>query len=74
MKQFHRTPLARAVSAALTGSALVTVAALPIQAQDSQQGRALEEIVVTAQKRTENLQDVPVSVQVLGSTQLEQLI
>jgi iron complex outermembrane recepter protein len=73
MKQFHRTPLARAVSAALTGSALVTVAALPIQAQDSQQGRALEEIVVTAQKRTENLQDVPVSVQVLGSTQLEQL-
>ena len=73
MKQFHRTPLARAVSAALTGSALVTVAALPIQAQDSQQGRALEEIVVTAQKRTENLQDVPVSVQVLGSVQLEQL-
>lgn len=71
MKTYHRTPLARAVSAALTGSAFVTVAAFPAQAQDS--GRALEEIVVTAQKRTENLQDVPVSVQVLGATQLEEL-
>lgn len=73
MKQFQRTALARAVSAALTGSALVSVAAMPIQAQEAPQGRALEEIVVTAQKRTENLQDVPVSVQVLGSVQLEQL-
>lgn len=73
MKQFHRTPLARAVSAALTGSALVTVAVAPVQAQDAQQGRALEEIVVTAQKRTENLQDVALSVQVLGNVQLEQL-
>jgi outer membrane receptor protein involved in Fe transport len=72
MKQFHRTPLARAISAALTGSALVTTAMLPAAAQE-QQGRALEEIVVTAQKRTENLQDVPVSVHVLGNVQLEQL-
>ena len=73
MKIFHRTPLARAVSAALTGSALVSVAVMPAQAQDAEQGRALEEIVVTAQKRTENLQDVAVSVQVLGAMQLEQL-
>ena len=72
MNQFHRTPLARAISAALTGSALVTTAMLPAAAQE-QQGRALEEIVVTAQKRTENLQDVPVSVHVLGNVQLEQL-
>jgi iron complex outermembrane recepter protein len=72
MQDFKRTPLARAISAALTGTALVATAMSPANAQDSQ-GKALEEIVVTAQKRTENLQDVPVSVQVLGNTQLEQL-
>lgn len=72
MKQFDRTPLARAISVALAGTALASVAAAPVQAQE-EQGRALEEIVVTAQKRTENLQDVPVSVQVLGNVQLEQL-
>jgi len=33
----------------------------------------LEEVVVTAQKRVENLQDVPISVQVLDTTKLEQL-
>jgi outer membrane receptor protein involved in Fe transport len=33
----------------------------------------LEEIVVTAQKRTENLQDVPVSIQALNGKKLDQL-
>src|SRR5579862_1274094 len=33
----------------------------------------LEEVVVTAQKRTENLQDVPVSIQTLSAEKLEQL-
>jgi iron complex outermembrane receptor protein len=33
----------------------------------------LEEIVVTAQKRAENLQDVPISIQALGTAKLEQL-
>src|SRR5271154_7289742 len=33
----------------------------------------LQEVVVTAQKRVENLQDVPISVQVLDNTKLEQL-
>ncbi|MGB5245115.1 MAG: TonB-dependent receptor, partial [Woeseia sp.] len=68
---FKRKPLARAISAALTGSVLVSAAASPAMAQDD--GKILEEITVTAQKRTENLQDVAVSVQVLGNTQLEQL-
>ncbi|MGB5346607.1 MAG: Plug domain-containing protein, partial [Woeseia sp.] len=69
MTSFKRNPLALAVSAALTGSVLVTAASLPAHAQ----GNVLEEITVTAQKRTENLQDVAVSVQVLGAVQLEQL-
>ncbi len=33
----------------------------------------LDEIVVTAQKRSENLQDVPVSVEALGETKLSQM-
>jgi outer membrane receptor protein involved in Fe transport len=33
----------------------------------------LEEVVVTAQKRSENLQDVPISIQALGSERLDQL-
>jgi len=33
----------------------------------------LEEIIVTAQKRAENMQDVPISIQALATDQLEQL-
>lgn len=73
MKQFHRTPLAKAVSAALTGSVLAAGAFAPVHAQETEGQPALEEIVVTAQKRTQNLQDVPVSVQVLGNQELREL-
>src|ERR1700691_3823753 len=41
------------------------------QAAESSGG--LQEVVVTAQKRTENLQDVPVSIQTLSTEKLEQL-
>ncbi|MCW8845887.1 MAG: TonB-dependent receptor, partial [Gammaproteobacteria bacterium] len=68
MSQFRKSPLARAVSAALTGSVIATAIAVPAYADP-----VLEEIVVTAQKRQENLQDVPVSVQVLGNQQLQEL-
>jgi iron complex outermembrane receptor protein len=33
----------------------------------------LEEVVVTAQKRTENLQDVPINIQALSTAKLEEL-
>jgi iron complex outermembrane receptor protein len=36
-------------------------------------GGGLQEVVVTAQKRTENLQDVPLSIQALSTEKLEQL-
>jgi outer membrane receptor protein involved in Fe transport len=42
-------------------------------AADAPEGGALQEVVVTAQKRVENLQDVPISVQVLDTKKLEQL-
>jgi iron complex outermembrane receptor protein len=41
-------------------------------AADTEQG-TLEEVVVTAQKRSEDLQKVPISLQVLGTEKLEQL-
>jgi outer membrane receptor protein involved in Fe transport len=42
-------------------------------AQESSESGALEEIVVTAQKRAESLQDVPLSIQAFGTAQLERL-
>ncbi|MFC3051934.1 TonB-dependent receptor [Kordiimonas pumila] len=45
----------------------------PVYAAEADKGFSLEEIVVTAQKRESNLQDVAVSVQVLGNKQLEDL-
>ena len=65
MNKFYSTK-----RAALLASTLILPSHV-VLAQDSDVG--LEEIVVTAQKRTENLQDVPLSVQVLGNTQLENL-
>ena len=59
-------------SAALFASTMFTTIAYA-QAQAPQSSTALEEVVVTAQKRSENLQDVPVSIQAMGGEKLEQL-
>ena len=57
---------------ALLASTMLTGVA--VHAQEAPAGTvALEEVVVTAQKRSENLQDVPVSIQALGQAKLEQL-
>jgi iron complex outermembrane receptor protein len=42
-------------------------------ADDSPDTGGLSEVVVTAQKRTENLQDVPLSIQAIGTKTLEQM-
>ncbi|MBS0388713.1 MAG: TonB-dependent receptor [Proteobacteria bacterium] len=42
-------------------------------AQQTETGAGLEEIIVTAQKRVEDVQKVPISIQVLGGEKLEQL-
>ena len=55
-----RTPIAAAIL-------------LACPAAMAQEKAALEEVMVTAQKRTENLQDVPISIQALGSQSLEEL-
>lgn len=56
---FASVPLASTV---LLGAPLAT----------AQESAGLEEVIVTAQKRTENLQDVPASIIALGTTELEQ--
>jgi iron complex outermembrane receptor protein len=59
-------PLASAISAILAGAPAV-------HAAPEAESNTLEEVVVTAQKRTENLQDVPISIEVLDNKKLEQL-
>src|SRR5579859_1358780 len=62
----RQLPLASAISAILAGAPAA-------HAAGEAETTTLEEVVVTAQKRTENLQNVPVSIEVLSGTQLEQL-
>jgi iron complex outermembrane recepter protein len=61
--KFASAPLAAAVAAVLS---------TPAMAQQTQEG-VLENVIVTAQKRTENLQEVPLSIQAIGSERLEEL-
>jgi iron complex outermembrane receptor protein len=58
-------PLASAISAILAGA--------PAYAATDTETATLEEVVVTAQKRTENLQDVPISIEVFDSKKMDQL-
>jgi outer membrane receptor protein involved in Fe transport len=62
----RQLPLASAISAILAGGASVA------QAQ-TQVSDTLEEVTVTAQKVTENLQNVPVSIEAINTQKLEQL-
>jgi iron complex outermembrane receptor protein len=59
-----RSPIATAVMIALGTQAVF--------AQEQETG-GLEEVVVTAQKRTENIQDVPISIDMLSNAKLEEL-
>ena len=62
-QSFTRTPIAAGVVLALASPALMA----------QEDTFAIEEVVVTAQKRSENLQDVPISIQALGGEALEEL-
>src|ERR1700757_3121127 len=65
----NRIPAASALLAALPAAYAQEA---PPNAPTASTG-GLEEVVVTAQKRVENLQDVPISVQVLDTKTLDQL-
>jgi iron complex outermembrane recepter protein len=66
-----RLGVAIVLTASLLLSALPTNAA-PAAAPAEESGAALDEIIVTAQKREQRLQDVPISVSVLGGRELDQ--
>src|SRR5688572_11497224 len=58
-----RTPVASAVLLALASPSALA----------QQETTALGEVIVTAQKRTESLQDVPISLDMLGQEKMEEL-
>ncbi|WP_256646599.1 TonB-dependent receptor [Thermomonas paludicola] len=68
---FRKLPLAAAVALAFAAPVWAQDAA-PAQPQKDKEARTLNTVTVTAQKREESLQKVPISLQVLGNTQLEQ--
>ena len=63
MKKFMRKPLSIAVGLAIQSTS--------IQAQEATSGAALEEIVVTANRREESVLDVPYNITALSAAQLE---
>ncbi|PZQ24151.1 MAG: hypothetical protein DI569_01810 [Sphingopyxis macrogoltabida] len=56
----------------VTGSLLAIMVAMPAQAQDAAAVESAGEIVVTAQKRVQNVQDVPISIAVVSGEDLQQ--
>ena len=66
----RQLPLASAISAVLAGGA--PSSALRLRSRSTPTD-TLEEVTVTAQKVTENLQNVPISIETLGTQKLEQL-
>ncbi len=64
----NRLLISAAISTALFGSALVSATALAQEAEDI----AIEEILVTAQKRSESLQEVPIAISVFSSDSIDQ--
>lgn len=66
--------LNRAAPTAVATAVLVALGSAPGLAQDSSADElALEEIVVTARKREEALQDVPLTVTAVGATKIQEL-
>ena len=62
-----------AFAALLASAAFIATPALAQTADGANADDGNDDIIVTAQKREESLQDVPISVQVLGTRRLDQL-
>jgi iron complex outermembrane recepter protein len=71
----YNRKLAYAVSVALASAAAQTAVAAdaPAPADEEQPSGGVSEIVVTAQRRSESIQDVPITVQAVTGEQLKQL-
>ena len=70
MKMYHLTSI-RAVLSGIVSFSLLAVNT-PLYAQEESR-LSLEEIVVTARKREENLQDIPISITAISGDDLEEL-
>jgi iron complex outermembrane recepter protein len=69
----HRTPLLPLLVRRAPVAAAIVAAIHSAQAQEvAENNMGLAEVVVTASKRAENLQDVPISVTALDTEKLEQ--
>jgi iron complex outermembrane recepter protein len=68
----HRKLNALSIAGWLLGSTMLTVPAFA-QEQEAQEEADADEIIITASKREENLQDVPIAVTALGTAKLSQL-
>lgn len=66
---FSRSPIASVIRR----SALIGAGTALMAASAAAQDGVIEEVIVTAQKRDQNIQDVPISIDVLGETDLENL-
>ena len=78
LARIHRSQISYAVAAIIGGASLaanaqVQPASAGGAAASETSGNALAEITVTAQRRTENIQDVPISMQALTAATLQQL-
>lgn len=72
----HTKTLSRSATSALVLSTSVFACAtfsISALAQSEQGSLAIEEVIVTAQKREESLQEIPVSIRAIGQHELEQL-
>lgn len=67
----RRLMLTAAGSALVLGLAPKALAQVAVPPADHEAAQEVQEIVVTAQRRSENIQNVPVSVQALSAAQLE---
>ncbi len=72
--KLHRLPLAVAIAMSMAAGAYAQDATTttPTKPAASDRTKTLESVTVTAQKREENLQKVPVSIQVLGEQKLKE--
>src|SRR5271168_3515148 len=72
MQQFVGSPRVAAAVAAILGVQAATAQELPSSSNGGATD-ALGEITVTAQRRTENIQDVPITIQALTAETLTEL-
>jgi iron complex outermembrane recepter protein len=72
---FRKKLLTSAIASTIVGGGAAAVFAAPVLAQDERQatGRAIEEVVVTATRRAESVQDVPLSVTAISADAIERV-